>query len=141
MLMAATLPSGLRPWGPDNPPPKSPGRPRKRPISEAYDDMVRNELPEEIRRSARMPKGSTWADAIALQMARQALKGEVPAAKEIREAIEGKAMQRIELSRSEEKPAELMVVYATAIPGERKKKEMERVLEAVATITDESKEE
>jgi hypothetical protein len=51
-------------------------------------------LPDEIRMALSLPAGATHGDAIALAQARQAIKGKTEAAREIREAIEGKAMQR-----------------------------------------------
>jgi len=112
------------------------GRPRKRPISEAYDDLVRLELPEKIRLSANLPKGSTWADAIALSMARQALKGDVPAAKEVREAIEGKSVQRVELTSPEDKGFEVRVTFELPVP-ERERRE--RVLDVEPQVANEVK--
>jgi hypothetical protein len=99
------------------------GRPRKRPLTEAHDDLVRQELPPKFRRAliaagAQLPRNATWADAIAFSMARKALSGDVAAAKEIGDRIEGKPPQRIELSRSEERAPELVVVYAAGMPEE-----------------------
>ena len=41
-----------------------------------------------------LPRGATHGDAIALARARQAINGKTDAAREIREAIEGKSAQR-----------------------------------------------
>ena len=118
------------------------GRPRKRPITEEYDDLVREPVPVEIARAMKLKPGTTWGRAMAIARAREALQaGGTPAAKEMREAIEGKATQRIELSRSEERASEFVVVYATAIPGERIVEKAveriieERIIETVATIS------
>jgi hypothetical protein len=93
------------------------GRPRKRPISEAYDDLLREPLPEEERRALKLAKGTTWAEAIALSRARHALmRSGVESAREMREAVEGKATQRFELSGEMNRDAELIVVYASAVP-------------------------
>jgi hypothetical protein len=67
----------------------------------------------------KLKAGATNADMVALSMGRQALRGNVTAAKELREAVEGKATQRIELSRSEDRAVEFVVLYATPIPGEK----------------------
>ena len=77
------------------------GRPRKRPISDSYLAMTEQELPEELRDSLRLKKGATYRDAIALGQIRSAIKGKTEAAREIREAIEGKVTQRISLTDSE----------------------------------------
>lgn len=51
-------------------------------------------LPEEIWKALSLPAGATHGDAIALAQARQGIKGKTEAAREIREAIEGKVAQR-----------------------------------------------
>jgi hypothetical protein len=56
--------------------------------------MVETVLPDDLRNAVGLPKGATYGDAIALSQARQAIKGKPEAAREIREAIEGKTSQR-----------------------------------------------
>ena len=56
--------------------------------------MVETILPNDVRTALRLPEGATYGDAIALAQARQAIKGKPEAAREIREAIEGKSTQR-----------------------------------------------
>jgi len=73
------------------------GRPKRRPISDRNADLAETPLPDDVRQALRLKKGATQGDAIALAMARQAIKGKTQAAREIREAIEGRATQRIEL--------------------------------------------
>jgi hypothetical protein len=63
------------------------GRPKKKPITDRYLRIVETELPDEIRAAIDLPRGATFGDAIALAQARQAIKGETNAAREIREAI------------------------------------------------------
>jgi hypothetical protein len=70
------------------------GRPRKRPISDRYAEMVETVLPDDLRNAVGLPNGATYGDAIALSQARQAIKGKPEAAREIREAIEGRTTQR-----------------------------------------------
>lgn len=97
--------------------PGGPGRPRKRPQSEAYDDLLRRKLPPEfaaVLRQFGLPKDATWADAFAAALAREALKGNVIAVKEMREATEGKATQRIELLSHEDKTVEISVTFENA---------------------------
>lgn len=93
----------LKPWKPGqsgNPG----GRPKRRPISDAYEKVAGLKLPEDLRVKLGLPKGSLYRDAIAIQQIRAAIKGNSPAAKEIREAIEGKATQRVELVGGEDAP-------------------------------------
>lgn len=116
------------------------GPKRKRPMSEANDDLLRQEIPEEmllglntaviggVRKNMKiLKKGATWADAIAYGLVKQALLGQVPAAKELRESVEGKATQRIELISQEDKQIELSVIFESAIG-----KNVERVIESRA---------
>ncbi len=74
------------------------GRPKRRPISDSYQALADVAIPAKIARKLRLPKGSTWRDTIAYAILQQAANGNVRAAAEVREAIEGKATQRIELS-------------------------------------------
>lgn len=115
-------PETLKPWtrsDGNNPPPKSPGAPRKRPISRAYDELVQSELPKEYRAALlkagiKLKPNCTWADAIALSMARSALKANVFAAREMREGIEGKAPMRIEVL-GEREQFQIVVCYEEGI--------------------------
>ncbi len=77
------------------------------------------ECDEDVRRVMKLAKGSTWSDAIACSLARRAVRGDVAAAKELRESVEGRSVQRVELSRTEDGTPEFVVVYATQIPGAR----------------------
>jgi hypothetical protein len=70
------------------------GRPKTKPISDRYAELVESALPDEVRIALGLPKGATYGEAIALGQARQAIKGKSEAAREIREAIEGKTAQR-----------------------------------------------
>jgi len=95
--------------------PGSGGRPRKRPLTESHDDLLRTEVPPAILRALApmgIKKGATWAEAISLSLAHQAVvKGNVLAAKEMRESTEGKAPQRIEVMSHEDKRVEICVQY------------------------------
>jgi hypothetical protein len=68
------------------------GRPKKKPITDRYLRIVETELPDEIRTALSLPRGATFGDAIALAQARQTIKGETAAAKQMREAIEGRSI-------------------------------------------------
>ena len=85
--------ANLRKWAPGQSGNPS-GGPRRRPISDRYAEMVETALPDDLRNAVGLPKGATYGDAIALSQARQAIKGKPEAAREIREAIEGKTCQR-----------------------------------------------
>ena len=120
--MPKPLPAGMKPWGPDNPPPKSPGRPPKRPVSAAYEAWLR--MPIDSERLAKFKadgitfrKGATNADVMAFSMGQKAIRGDVAAAKEIREGVQGKAPQEITVN--SDRQSEFIVMYATPIPGSR----------------------
>ena len=74
------------------------GRPKKRPISERYEALAEELLPDDLRLMMKLGKGATWGDALAISQYRGALKGKSDAAREIREGIEGRATQRLELT-------------------------------------------
>jgi hypothetical protein len=76
------------------------GRPKKRPISERYEVLAELELPRKDRIKHGLPEGATYGDALAIVMFRAALEGNPSAAREIREAIEGKTAQRQETTKS-----------------------------------------
>jgi hypothetical protein len=104
------------------------GRPRKRPASEAYDDLLRMEIPDKMRHAMNqslgdpppLKKGATWADAMALGVMKRALTGDAAAAKELREGVEGKSTQRIELAPPEDRTTTLTITFAPAIEKKEK---------------------
>jgi hypothetical protein len=85
---------GFRPGQSGNPG----GRPKKRPITERYAIIAELPLPERLRRKYRLPLGVTWGDAGGFGAFEAMVKGHWGAAKEIREALEGKSTQRVELT-------------------------------------------
>jgi len=73
------------------------GHPKKRPLSDLYLALLEEPFDEaELRAKRKLPRGATWGEAIARGVALAAINGKMGAAREIREAIEGKATQRIE---------------------------------------------
>jgi hypothetical protein len=79
------------------------GRPKKRPITEAYEKLADEPLPQSWRERLEkagftVPKNATFAYALALGQYGKAIAGDSTNAREIREAQEGRATQRIELS-------------------------------------------
>src|SRR5713226_7532672 len=76
--------------------PRNGGRPKKRPISDRYEELAELVLPEKDRIKHGLPKGAMYGDALVLSMFKAAIEGRTDAAREIREAIEGKAPQRVD---------------------------------------------
>ena len=74
------------------------GRPKRRPITDSYIQMADEKMPPDICKQLGVKPGSTWAVAVARGQFIKAIKGEAKNASEIREAIEGKATQPIEVS-------------------------------------------
>ena len=67
------------------------GRARStKPLTARYAAVLEAELPDDIRRSKRLPKGTTFGDAIALMLARAALNGDRGALAELMDRVEGK---------------------------------------------------
>jgi hypothetical protein len=56
-----------------------------------------SKLPERERKRLGLAPGATWFDGIAAAIIRAAVKGDVEAAREVREAIEGKAPLHVDL--------------------------------------------
>jgi hypothetical protein len=83
-------------------------RPRKRPVGERYAHFLEQPVDEEIRIKLKLAPGATQGDVGALMQARRFMADKTDAAKEIREAIEGRAPQRIELT-GEEAPIDLTI--------------------------------
>ena len=76
------------------------GRPKKKPITDRYAEQLEEPVPEEVRLQLGLPPAATMGDAIARRMAIRAIEGRdaVNAAKEMREAIEGKAPQAVDVN-------------------------------------------
>jgi hypothetical protein len=111
-------------WKKGEPSPNPSGRPRKAPISDAYARHVGDPLPDDLRSKLRLPKGATWADAMALGQMRSAVRGNTPAAKEIADRIEGRVTQPISGENGE--PVE--VKWTVEVIGARKEAEGEKTV-------------
>jgi hypothetical protein len=61
-------------------------------------------LDEDAQQAMRLPEGAAHGDAITLSLVRAAIEGKIDAAREVREAIEGKAKQRVGLAVPEQDP-------------------------------------
>jgi hypothetical protein len=70
------------------------GRPKKRPISNLYAEFAERPVPEKLRRKLGLGVGATFAEAQTVSLFTAASNGNVQAAREIREGIEGKASER-----------------------------------------------
>lgn len=74
------------------------GRPKRLPISDAYRAIADRPFDVKANAPVKRKRRLTVAEAIADAQVRLALQGDTTAAKEIRESIEGKATQRIEVA-------------------------------------------
>jgi hypothetical protein len=70
------------------------GAPEELPISSSYAKFAKRAVPEEMRAELHLADGTTYGEALAMALFNAAIEGSVPAAREIRESIEGKAGQR-----------------------------------------------
>jgi Family of unknown function (DUF5681) len=106
-------PENLRPaWRKGDPSPNPSGRPRRLPISDMYARIAVEPIPESIRNAMKrngvsLPPEATFAEALATRVWVKALSGDSGAAREIREAIEGRTGQRAILV--DESPSEVNV--------------------------------
>src|ERR1700730_11243615 len=82
-------------WKKGCPSPNPGGRPRRNPVSDRYAETAERPLPEQERKKRGLEEGATWGDALAMEQVTAAARGKTEAAKEVREAVEGKARQRI----------------------------------------------
>src|ERR1043165_2020271 len=80
------------------------GRPVKKPITERYEALLEDPVPEHVRLSMRLPAGFTWGDALTLGQIRSAAKGNTLAAREIAERLEGKVANQVQVSGEEGHP-------------------------------------
>jgi hypothetical protein len=91
---------------------------RKRPFSEAYLLTALEVVPEFVRRRLNReaggelhPKGTTWLEADVRGLHFRAARGEVAAAKELSDRIEGKSPMRLELTSPVKTEAVIEIVY------------------------------
>lgn len=105
------------------------GKNRNRPYTDAYEGVAEAPLPEFLRLQLNKqlrtdagnkrlpdlyPKGITWAEANALRQHLNALDGDTRSATEVREAVEGRATQRIEINKSNDRLKQLLEEYRLA---------------------------
>jgi hypothetical protein len=93
------------PWKPGESgnPSGKPGRPKTKPITEAYQAVISDRLPEHLRKvklgqhTLELPEGSTFADLIAIGQCASAIKGNTAAAEEIANRLEGKVAVELDV--------------------------------------------
>lgn len=76
------------------------GRPKRTPLADACRELLSKPAPDD-------PSGRSYAEAIAEQLGKKALAGDIHAAREIADRAEGKARQAMELSGPEGGPMDL----------------------------------
>lgn len=113
--------ANLRPFGPGNPPPKSPGRPRTRPITDSYLKIVELALSDAklkalIQAIPSIAEFENASEAIAFGLLVRAVRGDPLAAKELREAIEGKTPSFAELQ-PEAESRQKVIEFSVTIGG------------------------
>lgn len=124
------------------------GRPKKRPQSEAYSRLVRSEIPHELipilnrivvrdqpKSMKLLEPGDTWAEAIGIGLMKKAIAGDVPAAKELRESIEGKSTQRVEIMNPQDRRQHVEISFRQA---EINNPSAIRASETTVTLTEEN---
>jgi hypothetical protein len=67
-------------------------------LSDAYAALLNERVPEAEAAKLKLKPGATYADIIAMSLMREAIKGKVPAASEMADRIEGRAIQTQEIS-------------------------------------------
>ena len=80
---------GLKPWKPGqsgNPG----GRPKKKPLTEAYNLILKRRVPKDVLAKLALRGHPTYAQVIAMALAREAIKGKVHAAAEMADRVEGR---------------------------------------------------
>lgn len=94
------------------------GRPKKRPITDEYFALSEKPLPDKLRKrlerqwAMEIQKGTTYAEANAMRRYLDTLeKGGHPSSREIRESIEGKAPERLEITGAERKEIVIRLIH------------------------------
>ena len=99
----------------------------KRPFTDAIVEGLDEAMPEDVCKALKLPRGTVWARGIQIAALRTAVMGVkgVQQRKDLRESIEGKATQRIEMLSAEDRKIEFVVRY------EELPRKVEKVLDAV----------
>jgi hypothetical protein len=108
-------PKNLLPaWRKGQPSPNPSGRPHRLPISDTYARIADEPLPESMRKTLKrkgviLEPGATCAEALVKGVLASAIGGDLAAAKEFREASEGKIGQRVSPPEEPEEPQQVIV--------------------------------
>jgi len=94
-------------WKKGCPSPNPGGRPKRTPYTDAH-----REIANAIVKDLAIKESDSVALAIAKAVAREALRGKIPAAVEIANRVEGTARQRLELTGEGSEPIQFEDVYA-----------------------------
>ena len=87
--------AGLRPpWKPGESGNMS-GRPKRKPLTDAYAALLDKPIPPDMARQLKLDESTTYAQVIAMSLVREAVKGKVQAAAEVADRVEGKITQPI----------------------------------------------
>ena len=87
--------AGLRPpWKPGESGNLS-GRPKRKPLTDAYAALLDKPIPPDMARQLKLDESTTYAQVIAMSLVREAVKGKVQAAAEVADRVEGKITQPI----------------------------------------------
>jgi hypothetical protein len=95
-------------WRKGCPSPNPGGRPKKTPYTDAY-----REIADGVVKDLKIRPNDSVAIAIAKAVAREALRGKIPAAVEIANRVEGIARHRVELTGEDSDPIQMEDVHAT----------------------------
>ena len=82
------------PWKPGECPNPS-GRPKRKPLTDAYAALLDKPIPPDMARQLKLDESTTYAQVIAMSLVREAVKGKVQAAAEVADRVEGKITQPI----------------------------------------------
>jgi hypothetical protein len=111
---------GLKPAWPKGVSGNPGGRPKRLLVTEQYIALSETPIPERLRLrlnkkfALELPPGSTWSQAMVMaQFLKATEKGGTDAAKEIREAIEGRVPQRVELAELQRKEVTMQVHFVS----------------------------
>ena len=73
------------------------GRPKRKPLTDAYAAILAQPVPAEVARKLNVDSSTTYAEIIAMALVREAVKGNVQAASQLADRVEGRAMERMQL--------------------------------------------
>ena len=66
------------------------GRPKRKPLTEAYGRILKRRVPADVVRKLGLRGHPTYAEMIAMSLAKEAIKGKVQAASELADRVEGR---------------------------------------------------